>query len=83
MAQLPTGWISDRPLEDDINNMQTDVLSARCAADRLRLKTSITAVAEATSRETVEKMLVDLQALFQFVKELDRSQTLGESDRTA
>ena len=83
MAQLPSGWIAERPLEDDITNMQTDILSARCAADRLRLKTSISAIARAASRETVEKLLVDLQALFHFVKEIDLSQTSGQADRTA
>ena len=72
MSRLPSGWIPERPLEEDIENLQVDVLSARCAADRLRLKTNVGKVANATSDEALEKMLTDLQMVLAFVADVAR-----------
>ena len=72
MARLPSGWIPERPLEEDIENLQVDVLSARCAADRLRLKTNVGKVAVATSEENLEKMLIDLRTVLAFVADVAR-----------
>jgi len=49
-----------------------DVLSARCAADRLRLKTAISQVAQATSAESLEKMQHDLHLVMEFVADVER-----------
>jgi HKD family nuclease len=66
MSRLPSGWIPEKPLEEVITNMQTDVLSARCAADRLRLKAAIEIIAGATSDEILEKLITDLRSLQSF-----------------
>ena len=72
MSLLPSGWLPERRLEEDITNMQVDVLSARCAADRLRLRRAITQIAFATSQETLEKMLADLNSVLDFVEDVER-----------
>jgi hypothetical protein len=66
MSRLPSGWIPEKPLEEVITNMQTDVLSARCAADRLRLKAAIETIAGATPDEILEKLISDLHSLHSF-----------------
>jgi hypothetical protein len=74
MSQLPSGWIPERPLEEDIEYMQTDVLSARCRADRLRLKSELHQVASAASPESVQKLLSDLRVVLQFVGDIAKVQ---------
>ena len=74
MSLLPKGWIPERPLEEEITNLQVDVLSARCASDRLRLRTPIEVVANTASVGCVEKLQADLKAVMQFVGEIERVQ---------
>ena len=82
MSQLPSGWIPEKPLEEVITNMQVDVLSARCAADRLRLKNAISQVAQAASAESLEKMQKDLNSVMEFVADVERVK-LGRSGHRA
>jgi hypothetical protein len=77
MSRLPSGWIPERPLKEDITNMQVDVLSARCAADRLRLKCAISRVAQATSAESLETMLDNLNSVLRFVVDIGKAKGDG------
>jgi hypothetical protein len=73
MSRLPSGWIPEKPLEEVITNLQVDVLSARCAADRLRLKTSLETIAGATPDETLEKLLSDIQFVQAFAFDIAKA----------
>jgi hypothetical protein len=75
MSRLPNGWIPARPLEEIIINMQVDVLSARCAADRLRLKTPLETIASATDDETLAKLLSDLQFMQTFAFDIAKAKS--------
>jgi hypothetical protein len=72
MSQFPVSWIPARKLEDEITTMQVDVLSARCIADRLRLRNAMTHVADAATTTTLEKMISDLQSVLEFVREVEQ-----------
>jgi hypothetical protein len=77
MSRLPSGWIPEKPLEEVITNMQTDVLSARCAADRLRLKAPIAKIAGATPDETLEKLISDLHSMQSFAIDIAKAKSDG------
>jgi len=83
MAQSPMSWIPPRKLEDDISNMQVDVLSARCIADRLRLRNAMIHVADAATTETLEKLIDDLESVLEFVKEVEQVQVAKRKPPTA
>jgi hypothetical protein len=72
MSLLPSGWVPEKPFELEIENLQTDVLSARCVADRLRLRTAIVKVADATPAEVLTKMLHDLQVVLEYISKVEQ-----------
>ncbi len=72
MSLLPSGWVPEKPFEVEIENLQTDVLSARVVADRLRLRTAIAKVADATPAEALQKMLHDLQIVLDYISKVEQ-----------
>jgi hypothetical protein len=75
MSRLPSGWNAEKPLEEVITNMQVDVLSARCAADRLRLKAPMATIAGATSDEILEKLISDLYSMQSFASDIAKAKS--------
>ena len=61
-------------LQEDLNNLQVDVLSARCIVHRLRSRRAEKQLAALASKEIVSKTLSDLQEVVAFVQEVQGHQ---------
>ncbi len=61
-------------LQEELNNLQVDVLSARCIVHRLRSHRAERQLAVVASAEVVSKTLTDLQEVMAFVKEVQAHQ---------
>jgi hypothetical protein len=70
MSHWEIPWVPAGRLAEEINNMQVDVLSARCIADRLRLSTALVQIAAATNEEVILKLETDLRCVLEFVREV-------------
>jgi hypothetical protein len=70
-------WVPAGRLAEEINNMQVDVLSARCTADRLRLSTEVVRIAAATDDETISKLEMDLRCVMEFVREVHAARSFS------
>lgn len=67
-------------VEDELSNLQTDILSARCIVHRLRRRQAEDFLANMVSKQTLYQALLDLTEVVTFVRELqDRQEGLQQS----
>lgn len=58
-------------IQSECKNLHTDILSARCIVDRLRMQSNPTLIAQITDREDVKKMVANVGVIVEFVKSIE------------
>lgn len=55
-------------IQAECKNLHTDILSARCIVDRLRMQSDTTLIAQITDREDVKRLVANVGVIAEFVK---------------
>ena len=57
-------------IHSEYRNLQTDILSARCIVDRLRLQSDPMVIAQVADRDDVKRLAANVVVVAEFVKSI-------------
>lgn len=58
-------------IQTECRNLHTDILSARCIVDRLRMQSNPAAIAQVTEPEDVKRLVANVGVIVEFVKSIE------------
>ena len=58
-------------IQSECKNLHTDILSARCIVDRLRMQSDPIDIAQVTNREDVRRLAANIGVIADFVKSIE------------
>lgn len=58
-------------IQSECRNLHTDILSARCIVDRLRMQSDPKAIAQVTDHEDVKRIVANVGVIAEFVKSIE------------
>ena len=58
-------------IQSEYKNLHTDVLSARCIVDRLRMQSNPTLIAQVTDLEDVKRLAANVGVIAEFVRKIE------------
>lgn len=58
-------------IQAECKNLHTDILSARCIVDRLRMQSNPAVIAQVTDSEDVKRLVANVGVIAEFVKSIE------------
>ncbi len=57
-------------IQSEYRNLSTDILSARCIVDRLRMQSDLSTIAQIADRDDVKRMSANVGVIAEFVRNI-------------